>query len=108
MLFLFLSVIRHSGSLGGSDEVIEKSKLTYGCSIKALTKWAMQDESTNHRGETMGDGCRMSSEAITGSDMDPLDEKNSTSGQTMRDRRLSGCMLSVNGLALIEGRREWA
>jgi len=51
----------------------------------------------------MGGGCRISSRVITGSDMDPVKEKNSSSGQTVRNRRRSsGRMLRVNGLSLIE------
>src|SRR6266850_4008595 len=57
----------------------------------------------NRGSETVGGGCRMSSEVITGSDIDPVNEKNSSSGQTVRNRRRSsGRMLSVNGLSLIE------
>jgi len=51
----------------------------------------------------MGGGSRTSSKVITGSDMDPMKEKNSSSGQAVRNRRRSsGGMLIVNGLSLIE------
>ena len=35
--------------------------------------------------ETMGGGCRMSSKVTSGSNMDPVKEKNSSSGQTVRN-----------------------
>jgi hypothetical protein len=45
----------------------------------------------------------MSSDVIVGSVMDPVNEKNSSSGQTVRNRRRSsGRTLDDNGLSVIE------
>src|SRR6266702_5314833 len=53
--------------------------------------------------ETIGGGRRMSSGVITGSNMDPVKEKNSSSGQTVRNwRRLSGRMFRINELSETE------
>ena len=64
-----------------------------------------KERARNRGSETMGGGCRMSSKVISGSDMDPVKEMNSSSGQTVRNRRRSaGRMLdvNVNGFSLIQ------